>query len=77
MIMVTEMLKMKRKILVFDSLNIYLCVLFGVLAFNNANDNDYGEYENDDDGGDERNMTQTYNIKRKDGNDDDDADEEG
>ena len=71
------MLKMKKEILVFDSLNIYLCVLFGVLAFSSANDNDYGEYDNDDDGGDERNMTQTYNIKRKDGNDDDDADEEG
>ena len=77
MIMVTEMLKMKKEILVFDSLNIYLYVLFGVLALDSDADNDYREYDNDDDGGDERNMTQTYNIKRKDGNDDDDADEEG
>ena len=52
-------------------------VLFGVLAFNSDADNDYGEYENDDDGGDERNMTQTDNIKREVSKDDDDANEKG
>ena len=77
MIMVTGMLKIKKEILVFDSLNIYLYVLFGVLAFNCDADNDYKEYDNDDDGGDERNMTQTDNIKREVSKDDDDANEKG